>query len=480
MAIPRIVRNSGLYSVVSFLQKGAAFFLLPVYTAYLSPEDYGTLSVIQAIVSFFSIFLLLSLDGAAARFHFFSEDKYCRTRVWGTILLLVLGNSLILGVILIIFNRWLVEPFAKGIPFYPLIFLALLATILSPLYLFFQRWLQVTQQGGRYVINMLLNFIILTTLNIIALVVFKLGVLGWIYATLITSVIFFLYSLILFVPHVQFRPEKAIMVDAYKYALPLLPHTVSSWFQTMVDRVFLNTFLGPEKTGLYSVGYQFGSVVGIVASSVNQAFSPWFMERVQQNRADLSEVYSFAKFAVTGYCCLACVITLFSPEAIRLMTTATYHTAWKPVAFISYGQVFLGLSLFLSMPLWLKHTKYVFIVTSISALTSVALNYLLIPGWGMMGAAIASYISLFVSSVCGLYFSLKVESDIIFPWYKMYLNIFLFFLLSLSVFGIEFYFESGIIKVLIKILIASGILMILGIHYRKQFSHIRHMIRNRR
>ena len=91
MAIPRILRNSGLYSFVSFLQKGAAFFLLPVYTAYLTPEDYGTLSVIQALVSFFSIFLLLSLDGAAARFHFFSVDQYFGARIWGTILLLVLG-----------------------------------------------------------------------------------------------------------------------------------------------------------------------------------------------------------------------------------------------------------------------------------------------------------------------------------------------------------------------------------------------------
>ena len=109
MAIPRILRNSGLYSFVSFLQKGAAFFLLPVYTAYLTPEDYGTLSVIQALVSFFSIFLLLSLDGAAARFHFFSVDQYFRARIWGTILLLVLGNSVVLGLILIIFNHWLVE-----------------------------------------------------------------------------------------------------------------------------------------------------------------------------------------------------------------------------------------------------------------------------------------------------------------------------------------------------------------------------------
>lgn len=71
MAIPRILRNSGLYSFVSFLQKGAAFFLLPVYTAYLTPEDYGTLSVIQALVSFFLFFFFYRLTVLLPGFIFF-------------------------------------------------------------------------------------------------------------------------------------------------------------------------------------------------------------------------------------------------------------------------------------------------------------------------------------------------------------------------------------------------------------------------
>ena len=476
MALPRILRNSGLYSFVSFLQKGAAFFLLPVYTACLTPEDYGTLSVIQALVSFFSIFLLLSLDGAASRFHFFSEDKYFRAKIWGTILLLVLGNSIVLGGILIIFNRWLVEPFAKGIPFYPLIFLALLATILSPLYLFFQRWLQVTQQGGRYVVNMLLNFIVLTTLNIVALVVFKQGVLGWMYATLITSILFFLYSLIVFVPNVRFKPNRTIVTDAYKYSLPLLPHSVSSCFMSMMDRVLINNFLGTAKTGLYSVGYQFGSVVGIITSSVNQAFSPWFMERVQRDRQNLSDIYVFAECAITGYCFLAFVISFFSPEVIRIMTSETYYLAWKPVVFVSFGQVFLGLYFFLSMPLWLKRTKYVFLVTLVSALTSITLNYLFIPIWGIMGAAIALCISLFICSAWSLYLSLKVEPDIIFPWHKMYFEVFLFLFLSLSVFGIELLFESWSIKLIIKLLVAISLLIGLIIRYRKQLILMRDIV----
>lgn len=92
--------------------------------------------------------------------------------------------------------------------------------------------------------------------------------------TLITSILFFLYSLIVFVPNVRFKPNKTIVTDAYKYSLPLLPHSVSSWFMSMMDRVLINNFLGSAKTGLYSVGYQFGSVVGITQAVLTKLFLP--------------------------------------------------------------------------------------------------------------------------------------------------------------------------------------------------------------
>lgn len=479
MVLPKIVRNSGLYSVVSFLQKGVGFFLLPVYTAYLSTEDYGTLSVIQSLVSFLSIFLLLSLDGSAARFHFLSSGKYYRMRVWGTTLMLVIYNSICLGGILIIGHRWIIEPFAKDIPFFPLIFLSLLATILSPLYLFFQRWLQVTQQGGRYVVNMFLNFIVLTGLNVTSLVVFNLGIYGLIWSTLLTSIIFFIYSLIVFVPHVHLKVNKHIAVKSFKYALPLLPHTISSWFMSMVDRLLINSFLGAAKTGLYSVAYQFGNIIGIISSSVNQAFSPWFMQKIQENRQQLSEVYKFAEIAIVGYCFLALGITFFSPEVIRIMTPLSYHTAWEPILFICFGYVFGGLYFFLGMPLWLRKTKFVFIITLVSAIISVGLNYLLIPLYGIIGSGISLCFSLGVSSVLALYLSLRAEPDIVFPWRRMYCIILLFLVVGGTIFFLE-----GIDSLVLKIIAKLGVIVLLFVftlfYYREQLNIFLKVIINKK
>lgn len=159
------------------------------------------------------------------------------------------------------------------------------------------------------------------------------------------------------------------------------------------------------------------------------------------------------------------------------MTSGTYYLAWEPVVFVSFGQVFLGLYFFLSMPLWLKRTKYVFLVTLVSALTSVTLNYLFIPIWGIMGAAIALCVSLFICSAWGLYLSLKVEPDIIFPWHKMYFKVFLFLFLSVSVFVIESLFESWSIKLIIKLLVVISLLIGLMIRYRKQLLLMRDIVR---
>ena len=86
-------------------------------------------------------------------------------------------------------------PLARGIEFYPFLFIALLTTIVNPLYLYFQTYLQTIQDAKRYAINMLTNFGINVSLILILLIIFNKGVLGILYANLITAILFFLYSI---------------------------------------------------------------------------------------------------------------------------------------------------------------------------------------------------------------------------------------------------------------------------------------------
>jgi O-antigen/teichoic acid export membrane protein len=191
----KVLKNSGIYGIVSILQKAIGFFLLPLYTAYLSTTDYGIIGVVSSIVSFLSLFYMLSLNGAVTRFYYeYKSDEERVKELWGTIITFVLINSLLLSSILFTFHKYLLDPFAKGINFYPYIFLGLIAITLNPMYSIFQSTLQTRQIGRKYGLNNLIFFIINLVLTIILVVVFNLKAVGVLLAAAITNGIFFIYE----------------------------------------------------------------------------------------------------------------------------------------------------------------------------------------------------------------------------------------------------------------------------------------------
>ena len=68
MQIPRILQNSAIYIVIMILQKGISFFVMPLYTAFLNPSDYGILGVVSSVSSLMAVFITLGLEAAAASF----------------------------------------------------------------------------------------------------------------------------------------------------------------------------------------------------------------------------------------------------------------------------------------------------------------------------------------------------------------------------------------------------------------------------
>ena len=80
--------------------------------------------------------------------------------------------------------------------------------------------------------------------------------------------------------YLQFSFDRSYIKDALKFGIPLIPHALSGWFRTGVDRIFLTSFIGTSATGIYSVGYQFGFIVGIVAAAFNQAYSPYLYKKL--------------------------------------------------------------------------------------------------------------------------------------------------------------------------------------------------------
>jgi len=253
MRIPNLIKNSAIYSFVTVLQKGIMFFLLPVYTAFLSPQDYGVLNVVTSISSFISIFVLFSLNASATRFYYQNKDPEYSKNLWGTLTSFVVVNSIVIGTLFISLHRYFIDPFIGEINFYPLMFFGIVNVILSPLYLFFQTYLQTLQKGSFYGINSLIYFIFQVSLVILFLTIFNLGVLGVLLANVITSVVFFIYVGFVFLKKIKLGIKRIILKPALIYALPLLPHSLAAWTSGVLDRLLLNDMAGKAQTGLLVV-----------------------------------------------------------------------------------------------------------------------------------------------------------------------------------------------------------------------------------
>lgn len=455
--VSKLLKNSALYTTVMILQNAMNFFLLPLYTSYLTPEDYGIVAVVTSVISILTIVFTLALSGAANRYYFkYKNDEKRLKQFWGTLFWFTILNSFVLSFVFFCFRKVLLEPFASGIAFNPYILIGLISVTLNPAFLFFQSCVRATQNGKIFALNNFLFFLSTIVLTISFVVVFELGAVGVLLARAGTNLVFFVVTFIAFVPKIAFNIRKNDLKIGLKYSLPLIPHSLFGWTSSTIDRLLINKLRTTSEVGLYNVGAQFGLLMSVFTSSVNQAYAPWFLENIEKGDHGKQRIISVSSFLVGVYSFLGLGLALFSPELVMFMTKASFHKAWIAIPLITFGYVFGGIYYVVCNSLFIKKTYLVPLVTVAGAVATVVLNLVLIPKWGMMGAAVASMASQFITSVVVVYVSMKVE-PIKYKWRKMYFVVLLAFVFSLASFALVPWSVTGIaLKFVILIVFLTG------------------------
>lgn len=475
----RLIKSSGIYGIVQILQKCIGLILIPVYTSLLSPDEKGITDVITTIVAFLSIFYSLSINSAVIRFYVdYKEDKKKLKDFWGTCISFVIINSLILTAIVIIFKDFIIIPIAGDIEFYPYILLGLISITLNPTYTIFQSTLQAKEESRKYAFNNLSYFIVNLVLNLVLIIGFRLGALGSLLALAITDVIFFIYTIIEFLPSITLKIDKSYLKNALKYSLPLLPHNLSGWAVSMIDRLFLNGMVSRAATSIYSTAAQFGNIINVLTSAINQAYVPWFFDRMKEKDKNEDEIVKMAEILTIVYCFLAMGMSLFGPEIFKLVVNERYYEGWKVIPFISFAYVFNGIYYFFVNPLFYnrKGVKFIAIGTFTGALLNSVLNIIMIPKLGSVGSGIASLISMMLSCILVYIISKKIE-PLKFNIVKMFSFTAVFLLISLLAFKINI--ESLIISILIKMIIVLVMLIISALFYQKDIKEAYSILKNR-
>lgn len=425
-------KNSFIYTITTIFQKGVAFFLIPVYSVYIEPKDYGVISLVLATIAILTVFFTLSFDAAIVRFYYdYKHDPAELKRKISTLLFSLGANSIIAFVVFMLFGPYVFGLVLPNVDFYPYIFLGLLILVFQPFYLLVLGFCQTIENAKAFSIISVGYFLTHLTLTITLVVVFGFGGVGILMATLVSSILFscigMFYLKEFFTPAFDFAFVKA----ALKYSLPLIPHSIAGHLALTLDRFLLNGYLNASVTGIYYLGYQLSYPVDVISMSFNRAFVPTYFNNVEnpEGREEIKENASvFFAISLLG----AFGLSVWGPEIFRFLIDKAYHESLNLLPVISFSFVATTIYYIHSCVLFYKKEKvYLVAVCTISAnVVNLGLNVILIPRYGIYGAAYATLASQLGLAGMAFFIGKRFE-EIAWPTIKYFILFFLIFFLGL-------------------------------------------------
>lgn len=429
--VTSLSKQSAVYGLGTFLNQGLAFFLIPLYTRFLTPEEYGINGSVTAVMGVLSIVLTLSLESAVARFYYDCKTREERERYFGTAWAFLHVFGLLVAVALDLAGEWLFQLAFRDVPFRPYGRLALWGSYLSVAAVIPTVMFRVREQPRTFVLFSVSQFLFRIGLNILFVVYLGRGVAGIFLATLLANLAYAVPYTWIAWRGMRAAFDRSSLRASLAYALPFVPHRLSNWVLNVSDRIVLENNVPLDALGLYTVGYRFGLMLAALLDAVNLAWVPFYFRTAQEEkgREALGQLVTYYVYALVF---LTLGTVLLSREVVYLMAAPRFHPSAvivPPVA-IAYGLHGLYLVM-LSGPSYAKKTGQIPLYTGIAAVVNIAVNVLLIPRYGMMVAAWSTMVAFLVRAVLISRFSLRVF-PLPYDWKRMGLAALLGFALGMG------------------------------------------------
>jgi len=397
--LKELFRHSAVYGLGSIVARILGVLLLPLYTRYLSPSDYGLIETLVALSAVLTALVAQAMKSAFFRFYFDSEELERRLLVVRTAFWYVMAASTAVLVAGIVFSRQISWVLFHTQHHAGLVIAAFIGLWAAMNYEQMTSLFRVEQRSTAYVVATLANVGITIAATVLLVVAFDKGPLGVLIGNFTGTLIVYA-ALLLYSRHaLGFQFSRPLYRSMNRFGLPLVPSAVALWLTNFSDRFFLVKLTDAHEVGLYSIGVRVASAIVLLLTAFRMAW-PAFAYSIDDDR-EAQRTYSFVLTYVVFVCCwLALALGLLAPWILKLITTRPFYPAQNVVAPLAFGvAAFAGYVVVQIGTGRARRTRANWVVTGAAAVLNVALNLTLIPPYGRMGAAIAtvaSYTLLFV------------------------------------------------------------------------------------
>ena len=398
----KFLNNSIIYGVGFVFLRGISFLLLPIYTNLLSTYDAGIVFIIYTILAFLSPVFSFGMDSAL--FKFFNSKSFSKHEVISSSIIALIISSTILSSIIIIVSLFQKDIF--NIPYNWLLLISIILffdSISSRLLII----IRLLEKPWYYLFIGLSNILSSLIFNIYYIEYRNLGEQGAVYALVLTSCIQFLGLSPILLRNISISQfNTSLLKKMFSFGIPFFPAAILFIITGLIDRFFINYYLGMDQVGIYGAGYKVGSIISIIIIAFNLNWQPYYLKHHRdilfaKNIKKISQFFSVFLLLMTVLISigweLIIKIKLFNYSLIG----SEFWVSGIIIPWVAFGYYFYGLFILQMPSIYIKNKQlWVPLFWTLAAMSNIILNTLLIPTLGLAGAGVAtftSYLIMFIS-----------------------------------------------------------------------------------
>lgn len=394
----KLILNTLILGLGVFGSKLLVFLMMPLYTGILSPAEYSTADLISQTANLLMPLACIGITDGVFRFAMDKEGDKRAVLSSGLAVLFLAGLAfLFLSPLLGLIDyfseyAWLIAAYV----------------IAANVHAVCAQYVRAGNRTMLFALQGIINTALVIVLNIIFLVVFEMGVVGYVLSVVVADLAVTIFLVLAGKLYKDIRLSAVngkVVRSLLKYSVPMIPATIFWWITSVSDRYMVTYFFGDTVNGLYSAAYKIPTILTLVSSVFMEA---WQYSAVSDtDAADKSVSHEAASFFGSVFAHYQSVIYVAGSAIIGLsqlfiiiLCADSYFEAWRYIPVLTLAAIFSGFTSFAGSVYLVKKKSGLTFLTSMSgAVINVILNLLLIPKFEAQGAAIAtlvSYLTVFV------------------------------------------------------------------------------------
>lgn len=386
-----LVSNTFLISIGTFGSKLLTFFMVRFYTEVLTPSDYGTADLIMQGANL--LFPVISMGIVEGVFRFALGNPKKRRNIFSAGVWVITGGSAVLAAVTGL--TWSADLFDD------VLWLMAIYTIASCYHSLCAQFIRAQGKMALYAGQGILNTVLVIGLNILFLLVFKWGIIGYVLSTAVADILcsgFLVFKEKLW-QYLTVKPGKGLLAHMLRYSVPLIPTTIFWWITSVSDRYMITAFLGSDANGIYAVAAKIPTLLTLMATIFLEA---WQFSAIAESAGERKEHIRFYskiwKIFMSAMFLAGGVVIALSQWEIRVLSADEYYSAWQYIPLLSVAMIFSSFVTFAGSIYVVEKKSLLSFGTSMAgAAVNILLNLILIPTeLGIQGAVIATFSSYFL------------------------------------------------------------------------------------